>query len=71
MPYKQVSHSLSLSDPVLYLVTQANLIVFLIVHWTLIKETKRKRLNAMPALLKFWCCWYSFFLQVMQMHSQA
>jgi hypothetical protein len=49
-----VRHSTSLSDPVLRLVTQANnLIVFYNIYWASSEAMKRKRLNAMPALLKF------------------
>jgi hypothetical protein len=49
-----VRHSSSLSDPVLRLVTQANnLIAFYNIYWASFEAMKRKRLNAMPALLKF------------------
>jgi hypothetical protein len=40
--------------PVLHLVTQANnLIAFENIYWASFEAMKRKRLNAMPALLKF------------------
>jgi hypothetical protein len=46
-----VRHSHSLSDPVLCLVTQANMIAFSNAYWTSFKAMKK--INAMPALLKF------------------
>jgi len=49
-----VRHSLSLSDPVLRLVTQANnLIAFFKYLWASFEAMKSKALNAMPAVSKF------------------